>query len=277
MNKSQITAEYDITGSRDIGFDTHPSAALQCLAGAFLARDSPVSVSNGSSQKAAPPAESPRGVADRLGQRFQAFRTALEGWKKLSKKLLTAKLPKDLRGLARSVQSARDSLEKESLQMAVALRETHDILTVCAAGLNGCQPEDFRVHLGLPSPVVDEHLGKAPKLWQDALLQAKAFELPQDPEISAIAARVEFIADEMVESLKEITREAKWLMTNEPCEERVISLMQWLFDLRCECLEIAPALACLKTPVNIWLLSTQAPGNAADTNAGKAQMRQPGG
>lgn len=271
INKSQITAEYDITSSRDLGFRTHPRASLQCLVGAFLPAESPVSASNGSVQRTPAPADSPRGVADRISAHFEAFRAALDAWKKVSRKLLASKPPKGTRGFVAALEDAREALETESVRLALALREAHAALAECGAAMDGSEPDGFTVHLGLPTPVDPDGLLDPAKQWQRALLQAGAFEHPQDPETPALAARADFIADEMVESLKEISREAKWLLTNEPVKERLVSLMQWLFDLRCECLEIAPALACLKTPVDIWLACVRAPVRPATNGAKKAQ------
>ncbi len=92
-------------------------------------------------------------------------------------------------------------------------------------------------------------------------------------------AKADLLVEEAGESLRHIGRLARWLWTNEPDTHRLTELLQWAFDLRCECLELAPVLACLQTPLEIWRASEGAspapPGESPEQTGEETASQEP--
>lgn len=257
MAKNQMTTEYVVPGSKELSFEANPAAALQCLVGGLLPAQPPTGSGLGSKGRkletdAAP--DSPKGLTTDIEQHVSGFRNSLDTWRKLTRRLMADRLTPDGGTFVRELLETREILERNCLNLTVALIPANKALVLCACGISG-QP--YHRYLGLPAPVSDDQLCVRAREWGKALIETQAFDHPKDPDFPRLLARVDYLADEMLESLKEITREAMWLLTNEPTADRIGALLEWLHDLRCECTEIVPPLTCLETPLIACLACIQ--------------------
>ncbi len=249
-------------GGRQIGFETHPAAALQFVVGGLVPENS-----DGSPPGVRAYLESlttPLDLGEAVSAHLEPLRLAVEDWKRTVRRLVKSGPPAAAAGMAASVEQVRAALEDRALEAAVLLREADRALRRCAAAMEG---GSFAVHLGLPEPHDAAALDAAARHWKSVLAALGAFRTPQDPDLPHFLARADALVEEAGESLRHIGRLARWLWTNEPETPRVRELLQWAFDLRCECLELAPVLACLQTPLGIW--------QAAEAPSPPAQEQQP--
>jgi hypothetical protein len=268
--------EYRVPGGRQIGFETHPAAALQFVVGGLVPENS-----DGSPPGIRAYLESlstPLDLGEAVSAHLEPLRHSIEEWKRVARRLVRSGRPvQGVSGTASAVEQARAALEERSLEAAVMLREADRALRRCGAALRQIP---FRVHLGLPGPQDPETLQAAAGQYRAALIALGAFRRPQDPDLPVFFAKADLLVEEAGESLRHVGRLARWLWTNEPDTHRLTELLQWAFDLRCECLELAPVLACLQTPLEIWREAEAASdgpgGSSARHNGGEPGDQEPG-
>lgn len=248
LQKKETSAEYRVPGSREIGFESHPSAALQYVVGGLVPENG-----DGAAQGLRDFREglqAPVDTGEAINAHLDFFRTAIEDWKRLVRRIVRGgRLPNDTLGLIASVEGCRAILETASLDAASMLAVADKRLRECAERMSEGR---FEVHLALPADLDGGPVTRSADIWRRALTRLGAFRLPQDPEMPLLMARADAIVDEITESLKQIARCARWLWTNEPQTDKVTEMLQWTFDLRCECLDLSPTLTCLQTPLAIW-------------------------
>ena len=255
MRKRAPTPEYRVTGSRELGFDTHPAASVQYVVGAFIPPHSGAPEDLPGLNEVRGGLDNPVDLWGALAGELAAFRSLLDEWKKAVRQASrdgrsASSAPLD----AAELERLRTGLERESLNLAIVLQEVSTRLNAC---LDTMDAKPVHVLLGLPAPIGPDEVEGRIAWWQNMLAESGAFDRPQDPEVTALFSRMDILTDEILESLKEINRRARYLWTHEPGVERSKTLLQWTFDLQCECLELAPVAACLRAPMRIWLQDHQ--------------------
>ncbi len=243
MRKREVIPEYEVAGSKKLSFESHPAASLQHLAGGMVPPHSVPSTGCLKLQDVRDALSSPVDLCASLAGKLAELRQSVDDWVKSSRRVLKNGGVKASAGTVAGIESVREQLETCAVDASMLLAAAHIRIQECIGAAVG---EPFRISLGLPSPVTDNMITKAVTEWRTALKAAGAFDIPQDDDLAQFFARTDYLVDEIQESLREIGREAKWLWTHEPTPERTRTLLEWMFDLRCECLEIAPTLACLR-------------------------------
>jgi hypothetical protein len=267
--------EYRVPGGRQIGFETHPAAALQFVVGGLVPENS-----DGSAPGLRVYLESlstPLDLGEAMSAHLEPLRHSIEEWKRVARRLVRSGRPAPApSGTTAALEQIRSDLEQRCLEAATMLREADRALRRCAAAL---QEAPYHVHLGLPEPQDPHALQAAASDWKAALVSLGAFRSPQDPDLPLFFAKADLLVEEAGESLRHIGRLARWLWTNEPDTHRLTELLQWAFDLRCECLELAPVLACLQTPLEIWRASEGAspapPGESPEQTGEETASQEP--
>ena len=250
MRKGERTPEYQVPGAREMGFQTHPLSALQYVVGALIPPHAGGPEDLPGFAQIRQRLDTPVGLWGALASQLLRFRAAIEAWKAAASDVLGHAKQRPGSGVDLSaMQAARRALEQESAHTAIVLQTAREKLGECVAALTG---KAYHLHLGLPVPLTDAQLAGRTSVWMRAARACGAFDRPQDSDLALLLARVDALSDEMMESLREIGKRARRLWTNEPKPERVTKLLQWVFDLNCECLEMGPVLACLEAPLAIW-------------------------
>lgn len=248
MRRKEPLPEYEPPDSSAITLRSSTVAAIQQIVGGLVLPYTEPEAPDIPDDAEFSPIASPVELGRVLGARATSFKEAVEGWKKQMTRLVSSK-PARPASQAAALLKNLERIETDCLHLPALLRQVRSALEY---GLQ-CMKPGSRVYLGVPSPIPEEDLREPSSALAAALDAAGALTPAQDADLPLLAARSVALTDEILVTLREAGKIAKWLWTNQPVPDKLTELIQWVWDLHCECQEMATCCGCLKSGIQHWV------------------------